>query len=42
MSTDGWIFDAEHSQLDPYLSEERPHVGYITERPTWAPQALTS
>jgi len=31
MSTDGWIFDADYSQLDPYLSEERPHVGYITQ-----------
>ena len=31
MSTDGWIFDAEYSQLDPYLSEERPHIGYITQ-----------
>lgn len=30
MSTDGWIFDAEYSQLDPYLSEERPYAGYIT------------
>ena len=31
MFTDGWIFDAECSQLDPYLSEERPHIGYITQ-----------
>ena len=31
MSTDGWIFDAEYSQLDPYLSEEMPHIGYITQ-----------
>ena len=31
MSTDGWIFDAEYSTLDPYQSEERPHVGYITQ-----------
>ena len=42
MSTDGWIFDAEYSQLDPYLSEERRHVGYITQsiyvKPTTPPQ----
>ena len=31
MSTDGWIFDAEYSQLDPYVSEELPLLGYITQ-----------
>ena len=44
MSTDGWIFDAEYSQLDPYLSEERPHVGYITQsiyvKPTTPPTTI--
>lgn len=44
MSTDGWIFDAEYSQLDPYLSEERPHVGYITQsfyvKPTTPPTTV--
>jgi hypothetical protein len=30
MSTDGWIFDAEYSQLDPYVSVAEPHLGYIT------------
>lgn len=30
MSTDGWIFDADYSVLDPYVSEEQPHVGYLT------------
>ena len=44
MSTDGWIFDAEYSQLDPYLSEERPHIGYITQsiyvKPTTLPTTI--
>ncbi len=44
MSTDGWIFDAEYSHLDPYLSEERPHVGYITQsiyvKPTTPPTTV--
>lgn len=44
MSTDGWIFDAEYSQLDPYLSEELPHVGYITMsiyvKPTTPPTTI--
>jgi predicted nucleic acid-binding protein len=44
MSTDGWIFDAEYSQLDPFLSEERPHVGYITQsiyvKPTDPPTTI--
>ena len=44
MSTDGWIFDAEYSQLDPYLSEERPHIGYITQsiyvKPTTPPTTI--
>ncbi len=44
MSTDGWIFDAEYSQLDPYMSEERPHVGYITQsiyvKPTTPPTTI--
>lgn len=44
MSTDGWIFDADYSQLDPYLSEERPHVGYITQsiyvKPTTPPTTI--
>jgi hypothetical protein len=44
MSTDGWIFDAEYSQLDPYMSEERPHVGYITQsiyvKPTSPPTTI--
>lgn len=44
MSTDGWIFDSEYSQLDPYLSEERPHVGYITQaiyvKPTSPPTTI--
>ena len=44
MFTDGWIFDAEYSQLDPYLSEERPHVGYITQsiyvKPTTPPTTI--
>jgi hypothetical protein len=44
MFTDGWIFDAEHSQLDPYLSEERPHIGYITQsiyvKPTTPPTTV--
>lgn len=44
MSTDGWIFDAEYSQLDPYLSEERPHLGYITQsiygKPTTPPTTI--
>lgn len=44
MSTDGWIFDAEYSQLDPYLSEERPHIGYITQsiyvKPTTPPTTV--
>lgn len=44
MSTDGWIFDAEYSQLDPYESEERPHVGYITQsiyvKPTDPPTTI--
>ena len=44
MSTDAWIFDAECSQLDPYLSEERPHVGYITQsiyvKPTNPPTTI--
>ena len=31
MSVDGWIFDAEHSLLDPYVSEAGPHIGYITQ-----------
>lgn len=29
MSTDGWIFDVDASVLDPYVSDERPHVGYL-------------
>lgn len=44
MSTDGWIFDSEYSQLDPYLSEERPHAGYITQsiyvKPTTPPTTV--
>jgi predicted nucleic acid-binding protein len=44
MSTDGWIFDAQYSQLDPYLSEERPHIGYITQsiyvKPTDPPTTI--
>jgi uncharacterized protein len=44
MSTDGWIFDAEYSHLDPYLSEERPLVGYITQsiyvKPTTPPTTI--
>ncbi len=44
MSTDGWIFDSGYSQLDPYLSEERPHVGYITQsiyvKPTTPPTTI--
>lgn len=44
MSTDGWIFDAEYSHLDPYLSEERPHIGYITQsiyvKPTTPPTTI--
>ena len=44
MSTDGWIFDSEYSQLDPYLSEERPHIGYITQsiyvKPTSPPTTI--
>ena len=30
MSTDGWIFDADYSVLDPYQAEDGPHAGYIT------------
>ena len=44
MSTDGWIFDAEYSHLDPYLSEEGPHVGYFTQsiyvKPTTPPTTI--
>ena len=44
MSTDGWIFDADFSHLDPYLSEERPHIGYITQsiyvKPTTPPATI--
>ena len=44
MSTDGWIFDSEYSQLDPYLSEAQPHVGYITQgiyvKPTTRPTTI--
>jgi predicted nucleic acid-binding protein len=44
MSTDGWIFDAEYSNLDPYISEEQPHVGYITQsiyvKPTVPPTTI--
>lgn len=44
MFTDGWIFDAEYSQLDPYLSEEKPHIGYITQsiyvKPTTPPTTV--
>lgn len=44
MSTDGWIFDSQWSQLDPYLSEQRPHVGYITQafyvKPTSPPTTV--
>ncbi len=44
MSTDGWDFDAENSHLDPYLSEERPHIGYITQsiyvKPTTPPTTI--
>ena len=44
MSTDGWIFDADFSHLDPYLSEERPHIGYITQsiyvKPTTPPTTI--
>ncbi len=43
MSTDGWIFDAEFSQPDPYLSEEKS-VGYITSaiyvKPTTPPTTV--
>ena len=44
MFTDGWIFDAEYSQLDPYLFEEKPHIGYITQsiyvKPTKPPTTV--
>ena len=44
MFTDGWIFDAEYSELDPYLSEEQPHIGYITQsiyvKPTAPPTTV--
>jgi predicted nucleic acid-binding protein len=30
MSTDGWIFDADYSRLDPYRFEEHRGLGYIT------------
>ena len=44
MSTDVWIFDSENSQLDPYLSEEQPHIGYITQaiyvKPTTPPVTI--
>jgi hypothetical protein len=34
----------EYSQLDPYFSEERPHVGYITQsiyvKPTAPPSTI--
>lgn len=44
MSTDGWIFDAEYSNLDPYISEEQPYVGYITQsiyvKPTVPPTTI--
>ena len=44
MFMDGWIFDAEYSQLDPYLSEEEPHIGYITQsiyvKPTTPPTTV--
>jgi hypothetical protein len=31
MSIDGWIFDADYSVIDPYQSEEKPFIGYITQ-----------
>ena len=44
MSSDGWIFDAEYGHLDPYLPEERPHIGYIIqsiyEKPTTPPTTI--
>lgn len=44
MSTDGWLFDSDYSQLDPYLSEEQPHIGYITQsiyvKPTTPPTTI--
>jgi predicted nucleic acid-binding protein len=44
MVTDGWIFDAEYSRLDPYLSDEQPHIGYITQsiyvKPTTPPTTV--
>ena len=44
MSTDGWIFDAEYSHLDPYLSEATRHLGYITNaiyvKPTSPPRTI--
>ena len=44
MSTDGWIFDSEYSQVDPYLSEEQPNIGYITQaiyvKPTTPPTTI--
>jgi predicted nucleic acid-binding protein len=30
MSTDGWIFDSEFSELEPYWSENELMMGYIT------------
>ena len=44
MSTDGWIFDADYSHLDPYLSEATRHLGYITNaiyvKPTSPPRTI--
>ncbi len=44
MFADSWIFDAEYSNLDPYLSEEQPHIGYITQaiyvKPTTPPTTV--
>ncbi len=44
MSTDGWIFDADYSHLDPYLSEATRHLGYITMaiyvKPTNPPRTI--
>ena len=44
MFTDGWMFDAEFSHLDPYLSETGPHIGYITQsvyvKPTTPPTTI--
>ncbi len=44
MSTDGWIFDADYSQVDPYVSEEQPYVGHLTQsiyvKPTTPPTTI--